>query len=313
MLWLSKRLSPDAPFGTWADDLASAFVPLEPRKVTDVPFEGAIIRKEAGPVRVSLTATSHRVLRLRSHIARCSEELIFILLQLSGSARYTQREHQQICGPGDLAVVDTTQPFEIINAHNFQLFCFAVQKNHLPSALLDRPTLRFSTTDIGRAFSRTLAGYAELSLSAQRSPQMRTLSGGHVVDLISLAPSLLNPERPEAIAVPVLLSMMLDYIDANFYDPELSAASLASKFRCSVRYVHSLFSSTGRSVGEHISEKRLSFCSRSLLKGRGPKTIAEIAYSAGFQDISYFNRLFKRNFGMTPREFRHATAATTAP
>ena len=311
MHWSTKWLSSDAPFGTWADDLASAFVKLEPYKVADVPFAGAIVRKVAGPVRVSrVTATSHRVLRLRSHIAHSTEELVFINLQLYGSARYTQREHEQFCGPGDLAVVDTTQPFEIINARDFQIFCFAVPRTRLPSALLDRPKLTFSTTDIGRAFSRTLAGYAELSLNAQGLSEVRTLSGSHVVDLISQAPSLLTPERPEAIAVPVLLSMMLEYVDANFSDPELSAALLAKKFRCSVRYVHSLFSTTGRPVGEHISEKRLSFCSGSLLKRRGPGTIAEIAYSAGFQDISYFNRLFKREFGMTPREFRHATTDT---
>lgn len=311
MHWSTKRLSSDAPFGTWADDLASAFVKLECRKVADVPFEGTIVKSVAGPVRVSrVTATSHRVLRLRSHIAHSTEELVFINLQLYGNGRYTQRDHEQICGPGDLAVVDTTQPFEIANTRDFQIFCFTVPKMRLPGALLDRPKLKFSTTEIGRAFSRTLAGYAELSLNAQGLSEVRALSGSHVVDLITQAPSVLTPERPEAIAVPVLLSMMLEYIDDNFSDPDLSAASLAKKFHCSVRYVHSLFSTTGRPVGEHISEKRLSFCSGSLLKRRGAGTIAEIAYSAGFQDISYFNRIFKRAFGKTPREFRHATTDT---
>jgi AraC family transcriptional regulator, positive regulator of tynA and feaB len=45
-----------------------------------------------------------------------------------------------------------------------------------------------------------------------------------------------------------------------------------------------------------------------LLDAQHGKTIAEIAYAAGFRDISYFNRLFKRNHGMAPREFRRAMA-----
>ena len=32
------------------------------------------------------------------------------------------------------------------------------------------------------------------------------------------------------------------------------------------------------------------------------KTIAEIAFAAGFRDISHFNRLFKRSNGSAPRE-----------
>jgi AraC family transcriptional regulator, positive regulator of tynA and feaB len=307
MLWLAKSSSSGAPFGVWADALASAFVQLEPRKVTDVPFEGTIVRKDVGPVSVArVSATGHRVLRMPSHIARSTEELVFVNLQLLGSARYTQRQHEQICGPGDIAVVDTTQPFEILNAHNFQLFSFVMQKAHLPNGFLDRPRMEFSKTEIGRAFVRTLAGYAELSLNAQQLPEVGTLSGNHIVDLISRAHLFVAPEKPEGNAVPALLLMMLDHIDDNFHDPALSAASLARRFRCSVRYVHALFSTTGSPVGEHISEKRLLFCSRNLLKRQNVRTIAELAYSAGFQDVSYFNRAFKRRFGMTPRELRRS-------
>jgi transcriptional regulator GlxA family with amidase domain len=36
------------------------------------------------------------------------------------------------------------------------------------------------------------------------------------------------------------------------------------------------------------------------------QTIAEIAFAAGFRDISHFNRLFKRSNGAAPREFRRA-------
>src|SRR6476620_747742 len=78
MEWSAKPCQTDRLFGSWADDLAAAFVQLEPRKIASQIFQGAICRIDAGPIRISrVTATRHRVLRLRSHIARSSEDLCF--------------------------------------------------------------------------------------------------------------------------------------------------------------------------------------------------------------------------------------------
>jgi len=312
MEWSAKQCQTDQPFGSWADDLANAFVQLEPRKIIEHPFQGSISRTDAAPIQISrVTATKHRVLRLRSHIARSSDDLCFINLQLEGVGRYAQRGHELICGPGDLAVADTTEPFEIANSRDFQLFCFAVPRHLLPRNFSERPRLTLSATEGGRALSRTLAGYAELCLSLQAPSEMAALSGAHIVDLIFHATGVLADGLSERTNAPVLLSMMLDHIDRNSDDPNISAATLARKFHCSERYVHKLFSETGRSVGEHVTGKRILVCTRNLLDNYKNKTIAEIAFAAGFRDISHFNRLFKRANGATPREFRRTTSSSS--
>jgi len=238
-----------------------------------------------------------------------TDDLCFVNLQLEGLGRTTQRGHEQISAPGDLALADTTEPFEIANSHDFKLFCFAVPRQLLPKGLLDHPQLNLSMTETGRALSRTLAGYAELCLSGCQLPRASALIGAHVVDLISHTPEILADMSAERVHVPVLLSMMLDHIDRYSDDPELGAATLAARFRCSERYVHRLFATTGRSVGEHVNEKRIATCTRKLLDhSSSHKSIAEIAFGAGFRDISHFNRLFKRGSGLTPREFRRAMA-----
>jgi AraC family transcriptional regulator, positive regulator of tynA and feaB len=306
--WSAKQYDADRPFGTWADDLAAAFVQLEPRRIADLPFQGTIVRRDADAIRVSrVTATTHRVLRLRSHIVRSSDDLCFINLQLEGLGRYLQRGHVQICGPGDLALVDTTEPFEIANSYDFRLFCFAVPKRLL-RRFPERPRLKMTATEMGRALSQTLAGYAELCLASPPAVDVPALSGSHIVDLLSYAPAALEQAAAGSIDIPVLLSMMVEHIDRHIIDPNLSAAVLALRFRCSERYVHKLFSTTGQTVGEHINNKRIQLCARNLLDAQRGKTIAEIAYAAGFRDISYFNRLFKRSHGMAPREFCRAMA-----
>lgn len=311
MEWSTRPRPADQPFGSWADDLAAAFVRLEPRRIADQPFEGAICRADAAPLQISLvTATRHSVVRLASHIARSTEDLCFVNLQLEGLGRTTQRDHEQTCAPGDLAVADTTEPFEIANRHNFKLFCFAVPRRLLPRALLDRPRLNLSRTEAGRALSKTLAGYAEICLAARRRPMTAAPIGTHVVDLIAHAPDMLTDLSAERVHTPVLLSMMLDHIERHSEDPELGAAALAVKFRCSERYVHRLFATTDRSVGEHVNDRRIALCARWLVDPHSAhRTIAEIAFAAGFRDISHFNRLFKRAHGLAPREFRRAVAS----
>ncbi len=59
---------------------------------------------------------------------------------------------------------------------------------------------------------------------------------------------------------------------------------------------------TGMTFIDCLTEVRLGHASRMLISTT--KTIAEIAYSCGFNNISNFNRIFRKKKGCTPRELR---------
>lgn len=61
---------------------------------------------------------------------------------------------------------------------------------------------------------------------------------------------------------------------------------------------------TGQTFIDCLTEVRLGHASRMLISTT--KTIAEIAYSCGFNNISNFNRIFRRKKGCTPRELRES-------
>lgn len=203
-------------------------------------------------------------------------------------------------------MVDTTEPFEIANSLDFELFCFAIPRKLLPLCFFERPRLTLATTEVGRALSRALTGYAELCLASHVPEALLSASGAHIVNLVCHAPCAIEKEPARRLNAPVLMSMMLDHIEHHSNESDLSAATLARMFRCSERYVHKLFASTGRSVGEHVNDQRIAACARDLLV-QPRRTIADIAFAAGFRDISNFNRLFKRINGASPREFRRAS------
>jgi AraC-like DNA-binding protein len=66
-----------------------------------------------------------------------------------------------------------------------------------------------------------------------------------------------------------------------------------------------LLEDTGRSLSEHLLERRLDAAAAIL---RNPAMdhvrIAEVAIAVGFTDISHFNRSFRRKFGDTPSGLR---------
>lgn len=59
---------------------------------------------------------------------------------------------------------------------------------------------------------------------------------------------------------------------------------------------------THRTITEYITETKLGYAARALVDTS--QNISEICYASGFNNISNFNRIFKANKGMTPKDFR---------
>jgi AraC-like DNA-binding protein len=101
---------------------------------------------------------------------------------------------------------------------------------------------------------------------------------------------------------------VLREIENRIGDPGLSAISIARLLGITPRYVHLLLEETGKTFTYHVLERRLE---RGAVLLRDPRwryrKIAEIAAEAGFTDLSYFNRAFRRRFSTTPSDMR-ATA-----
>jgi AraC-like DNA-binding protein len=101
---------------------------------------------------------------------------------------------------------------------------------------------------------------------------------------------------------------ILREIERRSADPNLSALTIARQLGITPRYVHLLLAETGRSFTHHVLERRLERAA-ALLRNPGwrHRKIADIAAEAGFTDLSYFNRAFRRRYGTTPSRIR-ATA-----
>ena len=92
------------------------------------------------------------------------------------------------------------------------------------------------------------------------------------------------------------------YVRSNLsYD--ISAASLAALFHYNEKYMGRLFKeSTGNSFCQYVNEKRIEHAKQLLLET--DLTIIEISEHVGFNNVTYFNRIFKNKCGMSPSLYR---------
>lgn len=98
---------------------------------------------------------------------------------------------------------------------------------------------------------------------------------------------------------------------ASFGNATLSVTTIARKHKISTRYVHIVFREAGTTFSTYLLGLRLDFVVERL---RNPESrdvrIAEIAFDAGFAELSAFNRAFRRRFGLSPSEMRAHCAAS---
>ena len=94
----------------------------------------------------------------------------------------------------------------------------------------------------------------------------------------------------------------LEYIYSK-YTSEITVENIASHCGYSEFYMMKLFKQlTGISIVDYVNNYRLTVAGRQLRATHDD--ISTIAYQVGYNNVSYFNRQFKKLYDTTPREFR---------
>ena len=98
------------------------------------------------------------------------------------------------------------------------------------------------------------------------------------------------------------ITQIVRFILENF-DKDISASSTAERFHMQLStFSHYFKTRTGKTFVKFLNEVRLGHASRLLLES--DLYVSEICYQSGFKNMSNFNRHFKRQYNLAPREYR---------
>ena len=118
------------------------------------------------------------------------------------------------------------------------------------------------------------------------------------MQLIDRSDTLVYESREEEAILKVLR-----YIEDNYRDASLK--SVANILHYDFYWLsHEIKNRTGKTYTEHLQEKRLS--QAALLLSSTTLSVEEVALAVGYENKSYFHRIFTERFGSTPRKYAKA-------
>ncbi len=138
---------------------------------------------------------------------------------------------------------------------------------------------------------RRLAGLLEILDQLARSTESRPLSGRGYVPAVRSG----DAERIDRVC---------RFLNGRFTEG-VTLAEAASVAHLSVPAFSRMFRrATGRTLVAYLNELRTGLACRELMESG--RSISDIAYDAGFNNLSNFNRRFRALKGLSPREYREA-------
>jgi len=245
--------------------------------------------------------------RTRAQLADGRDSFVFQWSASPGVGNYAGHEHD--LAPDDGILISSADPGILLLQSPAPMVSFALPREAL------RPMLRNGEDCAGRpvlantpAF-RLLRHYIEMLRGEEAvvAPELQRLAVMHVCDLLAVA---LGATREAGHAAQrgvgaAHLTAIKKEIAANA-GGRCTVETVATRHGLSQRHVQRLFEQDGTSFTEYLREQRLLTAYRMLASPRFSRMrISDIAFEAGFSDLSWFNRQFRTRFGASPGDVRN--------
>jgi len=308
---------PEGPaYEAWREEFCRRFCQLDAETTTADHIECTVEISQVGPLSFGTAhGSSGSFIRTRPLLSDGHDDLV-LLTAITGDALAVQRGRSIELRPSEMCLTSLDHIGESRLSEGGRYTALRMPRRDL---------MALSKT-IEDRLARPLQGNAALkdfiksyfALCAGTAPAL-DLTVQHVMarqmmELVALlaetggnAPPQTSGNGFRAARLQLIQTRMLE----NLHDCGLTITSVARRACLSPRQVQRLFEQTGSTFSEFLLEQRLLLAHRRLsAAGTRREKISTIAFDAGFSDLSYFNRSFRKRFGMTPSEWRDDQAFT---
>lgn len=249
-----------------------------------------------------------------------------IVVVLSGTALHVVGEQSYEIGAGDVFVINQASSHAFEQVRDLVIINFSYNERHLlfdkedlrfmpgfASLFLTAPKLRERNGSVGmlrlddsdRLFLESIAEMI-LRQTSQKNEGYETVVKLLFQTVIAFLSAQYARVEPTASQNLVVIADAFDYLEAHFSE-ELTVETLAAHLSVSPRHLERLFRQYCKETPlEHLTELRMSEALRQLAYTKAP--VSEVASRCGFPDSSYFSRVFKSRYQVSPRRYRELTS-----
>ena len=308
---------PEGPdYEAWREEFCRRFCQLDADTATSERIECTVEISQVGSLSFGTArGSSGSFLRTRSLLADGHDDLV-LLTAIKGDALAVQQGHSIELRPSEMCL---TSLDHIGESRLSEGGCYTALR-------MPRRDLMAISKNIEDKIAKPLEGSAALkdfiggyyALCAKTGPAL-DLTSQHattrqMMELVALlaesgcdVQSRTSGNNYGTARLQLIQAQVLE----NLNDCGLTIASVARRASMGPRHLQRLFQQTGTTFSEYVLEQRLVLAHRRLsAPGTRGEKISAIALDCGFGDLSYFNRSFRKRFGMTPSEWRDNTIST---
>jgi len=296
---------------TWLETLRRQIVGLDSEPLVDRPRNNSvgIVLPNLGVVRSEGTPSVVR--RTSQLVSDGNDNLRLVILAKSrGRAVAAQFGREITMEPGGAVVLSNSEQNSFATLSPHRLIALNLSRRVLRPLLRDFDAVLARVIPQDIAPLRLLSNYVEgvIADPALDAADVTRLVVTQIYDLAALTMGATR-EAAEIAKGRGLRAARLRAIKADIAgelaSPNLSVETVAMRQQVSPRYVQMLFEQEGTTFSQYVIGQRLLRAHRMLTDPRFVyRSIASVAFDAGFGDLSHFNRAFRRRYGGTPSEVR---------
>jgi AraC-like DNA-binding protein len=289
---------------------------IEPMR--DVPFDADVMVQALTDLHLfSGRLHGSRNRRTRELLADGNDDVV-LMVNLAGPYLVSQGKQEIVLGDGDATLVSLAELCRFAHRPPGGVIALRMSRERL-APLMTRPEDCFlRPIPHGTHALKLLTDYVNVAWGKHpiASRDLQHLFVTHVYDLAAVAlgatGDAADAARGRGVRAARLRAIKED-IAQNLDQADLSVAALAARHRLTARCLQRLFEIEGTTFTEYVLAQRLARAHRTLSDPRrAAEKVATVAYDAGFGDVSYFNRAFRRHYGTAPSEVRLSARALEA-
>jgi AraC-like DNA-binding protein len=217
--------------------------------------------------------------------------------------------------PGELIIFSSETPCEYLMTHCYETLGLVISSDlfhqYVPnrSPILERPlNLPFGVNDVLRSTMETAWDISRAGLFGELGPNL-VRSFLTMLTLVPLPDQAKG--RCETTSLDIRRLQVKAFIDKHYAEADLSVESIAQRLQLSPRYVQKALAADGMTPGEYLRKRRLAVAARMLRDpSKERRSITQLSFDCGFNSSAHFSTEFRRVYGMSPREYRHAPIDT---